>query len=316
MARRPAITPPRLLITPLTDPAGIVALDFAASEPLAAPPLRRWHPWTIRIAWAAAILLHLALIALLLLLARHRPAPQEQVSPPGVAVVFENGGAQQSAAPPAPRPGPTSAATVPAPPPPPPPPQQAETPPEVNLNMPSAPFATMQSMPEPMPQPPQPARPLPRPPTPTHTPPQRYLVMNDMSFGKPAPPTPPTPHAHQALSLNLPQSDAQAVNAPEVTIKGHIGADWEAELSRWVNDHKYYPDAAAEQGQQGYVRIEFTVDRYGHVTGLRLLGGSGSPFLDQAWLGLFAQNQLPPFPPNTKANHVTVDATMHFELIP
>jgi protein TonB len=320
MARRPA-TPPRLVITPLTDPAVIVTLDFSASERLAAPPPRRWHPWTIRVAWAAAVLLHLALIALLLLLARHRPAQEQaRVSPPGVSVVFENGGAQQTAAPPAPRPGPTSAATVPAPPPPPPPPppQQAETQPEVNLNMPSAPFATMQNAPEPMPmpQPPQPPRPLPRPHTPTRTPPQRYLVMNDMSFGKPAPPTPPIPHAHQALSLNLPQSDAQAVNAPEVTIKGHIGADWEAELSRWVNDHKYYPEAAAEQGQQGYVRIEFIVDRSGHVTGLRLLGSSGSPFLDQAWLGLFAQNQLPPFPPGTKANHITVDATMHFELIP
>lgn len=266
-------------------------------------------------AWAAAVLLHLALVALFLLLSRHRPPPpEEQTSPPGVSVVFDNGGAQQTAAPPAPRPGPTSVATAPAPAPPPPPPP-AEAQPEVNLNMPSTPFATLQSVPEapPQPQPKQPvARPHPR------TPPQHYLVMNNMSFGNgtPAPPVPPIPHAHQALSLSLPQSDAEAVNAPEVTIKGNIGADWEAALTRWVNDHKYYPQAAVEQEQQGNVRIEFTVDRKGNVTGLRLLGSSGSPFLDQAWLGLFAQNQLPPFPPGTKSDHVTVDATMHFELIP
>ena len=49
--------------------------------------------------------------------------------------------------------------------------------------------------------------------------------------------------------------------------------------------HKYYPQAAEEQGQQGSVEIEFTVDRKGNVTGLHLLNGSGSPFLDQAWLG-------------------------------
>jgi protein TonB len=259
-------------------------------------------------------LLHLALIAFLLLLSRHRPPAEEQASPPGVSVVFENGGAQQTAAPPAPRPGPTSVATTTAAPPPPPPPQPAETQPEVNLNMPSAPFATIQSVPEvpPMPQPKRPPA-HPRP----HTPPQRYLVMNNMSFGNsPASPAPPIPHAHQALSLSLPQSDAQAVNAPEVTIKGDIGADWDAELTRWVNDHKYYPEAAVEQGQQGDVRIEFTVDRNGNVTGLRLLNGSGSPFLDQAWLGLFEQNRLPPFPSGTKTGHVTVDATMHFELIP
>jgi periplasmic protein TonB len=269
-------------------------------------------------AWAAAVLLHLALFALLLLLSRHRPPAEEQATPPGVSVVFENGGEQQTAAPPAPRPGPSSVATVPVPappPPPPPPPQPVETQPEVNLNIPSAPFAAMQSLPEAPPTPQQP----PRPRTPSHphprTPPQHYLVMNNMSFGNGAQAAPPEPHAHQALSLNLPQSDAEAVNAPEVTVKGNIGADWEAELSRWVNDHKYYPDAAAEQGQQGDVRIEFTVDRQGNVTGLRLLDSSGSPFLDQAWLGLFEQNQLPPFPAGTKANHVTIDATMHFELI-
>lgn len=254
-------------------------------------------------------MLHLALIAFLLLFTRHRPPP-EQASTTGVSVVFDNGGAPQAAAPQAPQPGPSSAAT--APPPPPPPPQQAETQPEVNLNMPSAPFATMQSVPEapPVPQPPHPqAHPRPR------TPPQHYLVMNNMSFGNGAQPAPPMPQARRSLSLNLPQSDAQAVNAPEVTIKGDVGADWQAELSRWVNDHKYYPQAAAEQGQQGYVRIEFTVDRQGNVTGLRLLSSSGSAFLDQAWLGLFQQNQLPPFPAGTKADHVTVDATMHFELI-
>jgi periplasmic protein TonB len=161
----------------------------------------------------------------------------------------------------------------------------------------------------PVPQPhPQP-RPRPR------TPPQRYLVMNNMSYGNAAQPAPPMPQTHRGLSLNLPQSDAEAANASEVTVKGDVGADWQAELSRWVDAHKYYPQAALEQDQQGDVRIEFTVDRQGNVTGLRLLNGSGSTFLDQAWLGLFAQNQLPPFPTGTKADHVTVDATMHFEII-
>jgi protein TonB len=136
--------------------------------------------------------------------------------------------------------------------------------------------------------------------------------MNGMSYGNPSP---PLPNARQAMNLSLPMSDSQAVLAPELAIKGDIGADWDAELTKWVNDHKYYPQAAAEQNQQGNVQIEFTVDRAGNVTGLHLLNGSGSPFLDQAWLGLFQDNTLPAFPPGTKADHVTVDATMHFELI-
>jgi protein TonB len=123
------------------------------------------------------------------------------------------------------------------------------------------------------------------------------------------------PQAQPGTDLSLPQSDAQAATAPDVTIKGDAGPDWDAALNKWVNAHKYYPQAAAEQGQQGDVQIEFTVDRAGNVTGLHMLSGSGSPFLDQAWLGLFQGAQLPPFPANAKDNHVTVDATMHFQLI-
>ena len=122
-------------------------------------------------------------------------------------------------------------------------------------------------------------------PQPKPSPRQKYIVMNNMSYGNPGTPAPPVPHVQQGMNMSLPQSDAEAVNAPELTIKGDIGADWNAELSKWVNEHKYYPQAAEEQGQQGSVEIEFTVDRKGNVTGLHLLNGSGSPFLDQAWLG-------------------------------
>jgi periplasmic protein TonB len=282
---------------------GIV--ELTASERLAAPePPRRWRPW----AWAAAVLLHVAVIAFLLLY-RHKGMPQEEQSPPGVSVVFENGGQTQTQAPPAPRQGPSSIAQTPPPAAPPPPPQTAQNQPEVNLNMPQAPLAMLPSAPQAQPVPPQP-KPQPQPRRP-----QRYIVMNNMSYGNPAPPTPQMPHAHQAMNMSLPESDAQAVNAPELTIKGDVGADWNAELTQWVNDHKYYPQAAVEQGQQGNVEIEFTVDRAGNVTGLHLLGSSGSPFLDQAWLGLFEENKLPPFPPGTKSDHVTIDATMHFELV-
>ena len=280
---------------------------LAASDKLAVTTKsRRWRPW----AWAAAALLHAAVIAALLLLLHHRPLP-EQDSPPGIAVVFDNGGAAQTAAPPVPRQGPTQEAAAPPPASPPPPPAAQQ--PEVNLNTPPMPFADLQSLPQPAPPQPAPLRPAPRPPAP-----QKYVMMDGMSYGSPAPqapPAPPMPGAKPALSLSLPQSDAEAANAPELTIKGHIGADWQAALNKWVNDHKYYPQAAAEQGQQGSVQVEFTVDRTGNVTAVHLLDSSGSTFLDQAWYQLFAQNQLPPFPSGTKADHITVDATMHFELI-
>lgn len=247
---------------------------------------------------------------MVLLLFARQPPPQEQEPPSGVSVVFDNGGEAQTTAPPAPRQGPSAVAQTPPPAAPPPSaPPQVET----NLNMPLSPFGTMQSTPQ-APSAPQP-RPVPQPrPKRVQTP--KYIVMNNMSYGTPASPSPALPRAQRGMNLSLPQSDAQAANAPELTIKGDIGADWQAELNQWVEEHKYYPQAALEQNQQGSVEIEFTVDRAGNVTGLHLLNGSGSPFLDQAWLGLFAQNQLPSFPPGTKSDHVTIDATMHYELIP
>ncbi len=249
------------------------------------------------------MLLHVLALALAMY-TRERPMPQEQQSPPGISMVFDKGGAQQTMAPPAPLHGPPQPAQSPTTPPPPPPPPAAQQP-EVNLAMPLNELATL---PPPPPHPQPVARPHPAPP-------HYAMMMTGMSYGSPSPLT-PAPPARRALNLDLPQTDAQAVMGPELTVKGDIGADWDAELSKWVNEHKYYPQAAAEQGQQGSVEIEFTVDRAGNVTGLHMLNSSGSTFLDQAWLGLFAHGaRLPPFPPGTTANHTRVDATMQFELI-
>ncbi len=243
-----------------------------------------------------------ALILALLLYVREKPLPADQQAPPSVAMVFDHGGATQTQAPPAPLHGPPELAQAP-PPPPPPPPQAPQA--EVNLNMPLNPLAAL-PQPPPKPQPAHPAHPAP---------PHRYvMLLNGMSYGNPSP-VAPAPPAHPALDMSLPESDAQAAMGQELTVKGNIGADWMAALNKWVDAHKYYPQAAAEQNQQGNVEIEFTVDRLGNVSALRMLNGSGSPFLDQAWYGLFQGAQLPAFPPGTKSDHITVDATMHYEIV-
>jgi len=136
--------------------------------------------------------------------------------------------------------------------------------------------------------------------------------MNGMSYGNPAP---PSPQARQAMNMSLPQTDTQAVMGSDFTIKGQVGADYMAELHKWVEEHGYYPDAAVEQGQEGISVVEFTVDRAGNVSAVHLLQSSGSPFIDQAWFQLFADNQLPPFPPGSKDDHITVEYTGEFSLI-
>jgi len=305
---RLAITARRLDITATESGSTIAIADLAATERLAAAaPPRRWSTRTRRLAWAAAVLLHAAVIAFALLFFRARPQP-ESPSTSDVAVVFDNGGEQKTAAPPAERQGPNSIAQAPPPAAPPPPPQAQQ--PEVNLNMPDMPLAEMQSAPTPQQVQPQPhpsPRPVPRP-----QPPQKYVVMNDMSYGTPVP---PTPNAQHALNMSLPESDTQAVMGSDFTVKGNIGADYMAELHKWVQDHGYYPNAAAAQDQEGNAVVEFTVDRTGHVTAEHLLQSSGSPFIDQAWFQLFADNQLPPFPPGTKSDSITVEYTGEFQLL-
>lgn len=282
-------------------PAALVPL--AGNRPAPTSPEPHRHPW----AWAATLCAHAVILALFLFV-RREPALTEASSPPSLAVVFDNGGTTQATAPRQSRQGPPSIAqTTPPPPPPQIAPEQSFAPIDVppvplpNLTPQAAPPAAPPAAPNPQPHPVQhPARS------------QRYVVMQGMSYGSLSPVMPSPPQTHRALNFDLPQSDAQAVTGQEVTIKGDIGADWQAALDKWVEAHKYYPQAAAEQNQQGNVEIEFTVDRQGNVTGLHMLRGSGSPFLDQAWFGLFKDAELPPFPTNTKSDHVTVDATMHF----
>ena len=137
--------------------------------------------------------------------------------------------------------------------------------------------------------------------------------MNNMSFGNGSATSPVTPNTRHGLNLNVPQADQQST-AANLSIKGDAGADWGAALHQWVDEHKYYPDAAAEQGQYGNVLVEFTAHRDGEVTGLHLLRGSGSPFLDQAFSSLFRDAHLPPFPSDAKDDQVTVDYTMEYIL--
>ncbi|HTU55569.1 MAG TPA: energy transducer TonB [Acetobacteraceae bacterium] len=191
------------------------------------------------------------------------------------------------------------------------------------------PNAEMQALLQPPPLPaPRPFVPLPVPPVPPrHVPPAppppaapHYLVMNNMSYGAPPPGASagaPAPPSAQAGGLNLALNESVMRNAfaRQFTIQGNIGPDWRAELTQWVNERKYYPEQAVEMDQQGAVMIRLIIERDGTVRDATLLQSSGSPFLDQAWLGLFQGARLPPFPPGTPSDQITLEATMHYILV-
>jgi hypothetical protein len=51
------------------------------------------------------------------------------------------------------------------------------------------------------------------------------------------------------------------------------------------------------------------------VSHLALVSPTGYALLDQAWLGLFRDADLPPFPSDAKSDTATITASMHFEII-
>lgn len=309
---------------------GGIPLTFAG--PLAAaqdrfppsPPRRRWH-----LEWLAALALHAAVIALAMVSFRPRLSMEAQNQTP-ISIMVENSGASQTAAPPSPRRGPPVAAQAPKssspppPPPPPPAPQVAPQAPEMNLQIPPDLFAQLQ-LPQQELQPrqakPQPAPPRPHP-APHHHPQHpaphpHYQVMTGMSLGNQASPNaqPPMPRGFSGLNLQLSQSDLNAMQRPELSVQGQIGSDWMDGFNKWVNQRIYYPQAALEQNQQGTSVIQFTVHRDGSITGLRLLSSAGSPFLDQAWLGIFKHTKVPPFPPGTKSDTIKITASLQYEIL-
>jgi periplasmic protein TonB len=290
-------------------------------------------------AFSASLLLHMLLVAVLLVSIRGQRRPEEYVPPATVAMVFENGGAARTAAPKAARRGPPETPQAPARlapplptppraplvrpeppaplrpkplPPAPAPPAPSVEPQQYSVRLPS-PSEAQALLLRPPPVPTAPPRPA-QPPAPRPAPPlPHYVMMNNMSFGR-RPPAEPPP-ASRGLNLSLNQSQVQDAFAHEITVEGKIGADWLAELTQWVDERKYYPEPAIQFGQQGSVLIRMVIDRDGAVQKVTLLDSSGSPFLDSAWLGLFRGAHVPPFPPGTKANQITIQATMHYILI-
>ncbi len=245
------------------------------------------------------------MIALFFVSLKRKEPEGNALAPTGIQIVYDAGAPSAAAPKQAPIPAPAQAPPASAPP----PPQTVQAQPEVNLNIPENAFAQIQQAPQPPQARPVPApRPAPRPPTP-----QKYTVMNGMSFGNSSP-TPPMPNAQQGLNLSLPQSNWQSDTQQSVSIQGNIGADWQAGFNKWVYAHLYYPDAAVKQGQQGTVTVQFTAHKDGTVTGLKMTNSSGSPFLDQAWSGIFLNNLLPKFPPGSD-NTINITATVRYMIV-
>jgi len=171
--------------------------------------------------------------------------------------------------------------------------------------------------------PPPPAAAVPRKPTASRRPPQTaFPAPMQFSLGRP---------------LGRPAGRAQALPAPAERMKpasygpaapgslsygqfaevvsGHVDPSWLDQLHQWWLQHRYYPEQAAANGEDGTVVIRFEVDRYGHVHNLQREMGSGSQWLDMAAEAVFRGAHLPPLPPDTKDKTITLNLNIVYVIV-
>lgn len=295
------------------------------------PDLRLERPWRGRrrrpvsrlspAAWASAALHLFALLALVLL---HRvPAVPLPPPEPSFDVVFQGDKAPVKGAP---KPGKfmaipegeTSPQPVPTPPRTSPPPSPA-APPEVNLLPPE--YAQEFEPPPPQAQ----AEPVPHPaPRNARRPAQKQTARNNpfahpmmLSFA-PAPPM-----AYRGLrhskSLDLSMGPVIAGGRIQDAV-AHVSspgasADYIEGISEYVETHKFYPQQAADNGDEGTSVLEVTISRDGRVRNVRLVASAGSRWLDMGWESLFRGHQFAPFPDDMKEKERTFTLSMDYQII-
>lgn len=141
-----------------------------------------------------------------------------------------------------------------------------------------------------------------------------------------APPAPPSSSSHRGrrrgrggpIDMSLgPLSLNGQINAPYHTrtmVKG-VSSDYGAELDNWIRAHMFYPEDAANNGEEGPSSVHVVIDRSGRVKSVRLTGQSGSYSLDAATSGMFQGAKLPPVPPDMSGDHFDIDVTINYILI-
>ncbi len=252
------------------------------------------------------------------------PAPMAAPQPPAPAVA-----APAPEAPPLP------------PPPPVPVPQAPSPPPDIRLDQPEPDEAlpALRPAPVPVPLPPPPPPPLPRPapprPAPARpapAPPPQALRLpfawgsNPLAWSKPDDTNvPPPPRRGGSVDLTL---GPAALNSKGAIPRGshdsdfsmraegaQVGEDWMEGLHQWWLRHRYFPQQALVNGEDGIVGIHLVVNRYGKVLSVDVQSPSGSQWIDMGALATFRGANLPPFPQSTPEDRTDLYLTIHYILV-
>ncbi len=143
-----------------------------------------------------------------------------------------------------------------------------------------------------------------------------FLNMPLYGFARgPARPAPPPRARGLDLAMDsVAQGGRTAEANPDISAPGADGL-FLSELSEYVETHKYYPDLAVRNGEAGMSVIKAVFNRDGSVKSVQLLKSSGSRTLDVAWMNLFRNKIIAPFPPSMTEATQEVILSMDYELI-
>jgi protein TonB len=116
------------------------------------------------------------------------------------------------------------------------------------------------------------------------------------------------------VPLSPPQTASAATPVPAAVPSPEASAGYRALLSTWLENHKRYPDAARQRGEEGRAVLRFEVDRSGRVIDYAVIQTSGYPDLDQSIEEMMRGATLPPFPAGLPQPRMEVSVTIRFSL--
>ncbi len=141
----------------------------------------------------------------------------------------------------------------------------------------------------------------------------------DLNFGRAASraPAPRAAGSSRAIdfSLGAPKPGPNKSEAFFDIRAANIGADWAQGLAVYWRQHRYYPQQAAQNGEDGTVEIQIVVNRLGRVESVEIQRRSGSPWLDMAAVGTWRNAQLAPLPAENTDRTITIPLTINYLLI-
>ncbi|MBW6401596.1 energy transducer TonB [Roseomonas sp. HJA6] len=101
----------------------------------------------------------------------------------------------------------------------------------------------------------------------------------------------------------------------QLRVRGaEAGPDWRNAFRQWLDQNLRYPREAIDLREQGPVTVRIQTGPDGRVRGVELRSASRSIHLNFYSQNVFRGARLPPFPPGTAEDQVTIDLTINYIL--